>query len=233
MVPPGPGGNGFRLLETRKPLVYRAIRGGVQSTVSIHPVWELRLSMETSSNSRPSFAMLCGVWFVLVAVSVVGRLWQPAYGVTPLAGAALAAGAAFPSPLVAVTVPLAALTISNLVLPSYDSLVMTAVVYAAFAWPVLLGGMVRNGRLLTIMGGALASSLVFFVTTNFAYWCLSNDYPHTLPGLLACFAAGLPFYRWMPVGDLVWSLAFMGGLAAVGRMATTTQPNSSHPANAA
>jgi len=190
--------------------------------------------METSSNSRPSFAMLCGVWFVLVAVSVVGRLWwQPAYGVTPLAGAALAAGAAFPSPLVAVTVPLAALTISNLVLPSYDSLVMTAVVYAAFAWPVLLGGMVRNGRLLTIMGGALASSLVFFVTTNFAYWCLSNDYPHTLPGLLACFAAGLPFYRWMPVGDLVWSLVFMGGLAAVGRMATTTQPNSSHPANAA
>lgn len=189
--------------------------------------------MKTSSNSRPSFAMLCGVWFVLVAVSVVGRLWQPAYGVTPLAGAALAAGAAFPSPLVAVTVPLAALTISNLVLPSYDSLVMTAVVYAAFAWPVLLGGMVRNGRLLTIMGGALASSLVFFVTTNFAYWCLSNDYPHTLPGLLSCFAAGLPFYRWMPVGDLVWSLAFMGGLAAVGRMATTTQPNSSHPANAA
>jgi hypothetical protein len=237
MVPPGPGGNGFRLLETRKPLVYRANRGGVQPTVSIHPVRELRLSMETNSKSRPSFAMLCGFWFVLVAVSVVGRLWQPAFNVTPLAGAALAAGAAFPSPFVAVTVPLAALTISNLVLPGYsgswDGLVMAAVIYAAFAWPVLLGGMVRNGRVLTIVGGALASSLVFFLTTNFAHWCLSNDYPHTVAGLLSCYAAGLPFYRWMPVGDVAWSLAFVGGLVAFGGIATSSQPISSHPANAA
>ena len=73
--------------------------------------------METNSKSRPSFAMLCGFWCVLVAVSVVGRLWQPVLNVSPLAGAALAAGAAFPSPFVAVTVPLAALTISYLVLP--------------------------------------------------------------------------------------------------------------------
>jgi len=193
--------------------------------------------METNSKSRPSFAMLCGFWCVLVAVSVVGRLWQPAFNVSPLAGAALAAGAAFPSPFVAVTVPLAALSISNLVLPGYgsswESLAMAAVIYAAFSWPVLLGGIVRNGRLLTIIGGALASSLVFFLTTNAAYWFLSNDYPHTVAGLLACYAAGLPFYRWMPVGDVVWSLAFVGGLAAFGGIATSSQPISSRPVNAA
>ena len=189
--------------------------------------------METNSKSRPSFAMLCGVWCVLVAVSVVGRLWQPAFGVTPLAGAALAAGAAFPSPFVAATVPLAALTMSNLVLPGYESLVMATVIYAAFAWPVLMGGMVRTGRLVTIIGAALASSLVFFLTTNAAHWYLSNDYPHTVAGLLICYAAGLPFYRWMPVGDVVWSLAFVGGLAAFGGIATSSQPISSRPANAA
>jgi hypothetical protein len=110
---------------------------------------------------------------------------------------------------------------------------MATVIYAAFSWPVLLGGIVRNGRLLTIMGGALASSLVFFLTTNGAYWFLSNDYPHTAAGLLACYAAGLPFYRWMPVGDVVWSLAFVGGLAAFGGIATSSQPISSRPVNAA
>jgi len=193
--------------------------------------------METISKPRLSFATLCGVWFVLVAVSVAGRLWQPAVNVTPLAGAAIAAGAVFPSPLVAATVPLVALGISNLVLPGYGSsvgsLVMAAVVYAALAWPVLMGGWVRKGRWLTVLGAALASSLVFFLTTNFAYWCLSSDYPHTVAGLLACYAAGLPFYRWMPVGDAAWSLAFTGGLAALGRFAGSSQPISSQPANAA
>lgn len=193
--------------------------------------------MENVSKLRPSFAMLCGVWFALVAVSVAGRLWQPAANVTPLAGAAIAAGAVFPNPLVAATVPLSALAISNLALPGYgdsfSGFVMAGVIYAAFAWPVLLGGMVRKGRVLTILGGALASSLVFFLTTNFAHWCLSNDYPHTAAGLIACYTAGLPFYRWMPVGDVAWSLAFMGGLAAFGGIACSTQPISSPPVNAA
>ena len=193
--------------------------------------------MDIVAKHRPPFATLCGVWFVLVAVSVAGRLWQPAFNVTPLAGAAIAAGAAFPNPLVAVTVPLAALSISNLVLPGYGtsagSLMMAAVIYVACAWPVLLGGMVRNGRLVSIAGGALASSLVFFLSTNFAHWCLSNDYPHTVAGLLACYTAGLPFYRWMPVGDVAWSLAFMGGLAAFGAVASSPRLISSHPAKAA
>ena len=193
--------------------------------------------MENVSKYRPPLAMLCGVWFVLVAVSVVGRLWQPAFNVTPLAGAAIAAGAVFPNPLVAVTVPLAALSISNLALPGYGTsaggLVMAAVIYAAFAWPVLLGGLVRSGRLLVIAGGGLASSLVFFLSTNFAHWCLSQDYPHTVAGLLTCYTAGLPFYRWMPVGDVAWSLAFMGGLAAFGAVASSPRLISSHPAKAA
>jgi hypothetical protein len=193
--------------------------------------------MENVSKLRPSFAMLCGVWFALVAVSVAGRLWQPAANVTPLAGAAIAAGAVFSNPIVAATVPLAALAISNLALPGYgdsfSGFVMAGVIYAAFAWPVLLGGMVRKGRLLAILGGALASSLVFFLTTNFAHWCLSNDYPHTAAGLVACYTAGLPFYRWMPVGDVAWSLAFMGGLAAFGGIASSAQPISSPPVNAA
>ena len=199
--------------------------------------------METDSKPSPSFPLLCGVWFALVAVSVAGRLWQPAASVTPLAGAALAAGAVFSSPLVAASVPLSALAISNLVLPGYgDSFsgwVMAGVIYAAFAWPVLLGGVVRKGRLLAILGGALASSLVFFLATNFAHWCLTDDYPHTAAGLLACYAAGLPFYRWMPVGDVAWTLACIGGLACVpglapfGGAAARARPISSHPVNAA
>lgn len=166
-----------------------------------------------------SVALLCVVWVSLVGVAVVGRLWQPAWNVTPLAGAALVAGAVFPSATIAAGVPVAALTISNLALPPYGSLAMAVVIHVAIAWPVLLGGLLRGGRWVPIVGGALASSLVFYLTTNLTHWYLTDDYPHSAAGLLACYWAALPFYRWMPLGDVAWSLALFGGVAGLDRLA--------------
>lgn len=169
--------------------------------------------------------MLACLWLGLVAIGVFGRLWQPGWNVTPMAGIALAAGAVFANPLVAASVPLVALALGNLVLPGYGSTAMAAVVCAATVWPVVLGRWLtpaagsRSGHWIAIAGSALASSLVFFLTTNLAHWWLTSDYPHTVGGLLACYGAALPFYRWMPIGDVAWSLAMFGGMAAVDRLA--------------
>jgi len=165
--------------------------------------------------------MLACLWIGLVAIGVFGRLWQPGWNVTPMAGIALAAGAAFANPLVAAGVPLVALALGNLVLPGYGSMAMAAVVCAATVWPVMLGRWLvpaegrKAGHWIAMVGGALASSLVFFLTTNLAHWWLTSDYPHTASGLAACFVAALPFYRWMPVGDVAWTVAIFTGLSAV------------------
>ena len=162
--------------------------------------------------------VLCLAWLALVAIGVFGRVWQPAYGVSPLVGIGLCAGALFPSLLVAASVPVVALAVSNLTLPgggSYGSWTMAAIVFAAFAWPVLMGGLVRKHRLLGAAGGALAGSLAFFLVTNVAHWWLTSDYQHTLSGLAECFVAALPFYRWMPVGDLVWSVGLTAGMMTI------------------
>jgi hypothetical protein len=168
---------------------------------------------------KPGSSKRAAVWFVLVAVSVLGRLWQPAWNVTPLMGAAIASGVAFSHPFAATSVPLAALTVSNLALPGYGihdwkGVAMVAVIAVALSWPVLLGGLVRRHRATAAICGALAGSLVFYLSTNFAHWLLTDDYPHTVEGLLACYGAALPFFRWMPVGDVAWTLAFVGGLFA-------------------
>jgi hypothetical protein len=135
---------------------------------------------------------------------------------------ALAAGFLFANPLVAASVPLAALAASNLLLPGYGSLGVAAVVYAATAWPVLLGtcGILGQDRprWLAVVGGSLATSLVFFLSTNLAHWAFMADYPRTMAGLGECFVAALPFYRWMPVGDAAWTLATFGLIVAA-RMA--------------
>jgi hypothetical protein len=159
-------------------------------------------------------------WAALVAVAVAGRLWQPEWNgtrlwnVTPLVAVALAAGALFGNRLVAAAAPLVALAISNLFEPSYRSLVVAGSVYAASAWPVLFGGVARRGGWLGVLGGAVASSLVFFVVTNFAHWAAMGDYPHDWSGLVECYRQALLFYR-PPLADVVWSLVFFAGIAAV------------------
>lgn len=178
-------------------------------------------STATSAVSAPGRA---AIWGGLVALAVAGRLWQPAWNgeplwnATPLAAVALAAGFLFRNPVVAASVPVVALAIGNLELPAYGSLPVAAVVYAATAWPVLLGasGLLGRERLrwLAVAGGSLASSIVFFVSTNLAHWAFASDYPRSLEGLGRCFAAALPFFRWMPVGDLAWTLATFGALSA-------------------
>jgi len=163
-------------------------------------------------------ASLAAVWLLLVVIGTAGRLWQPAYHVTPMAAVGLVAGFVFGNPLVAMSVPVAALAASNLFLPAYGSIAMAAVVFAATAWPALLGFFVpgiREGRAWVWLGGAFAHSLVFFFSTNLAYWLISDDYPRSFAGLVECFTMALPFYRWMPVGDAAWSLAAVGLLRAV------------------
>ena len=164
------------------------------------------------------------IWLALVAVGVCGRLWQPAYNVTPFAAIGLAAGSLFGISLAAASVPIVALVISNMVLPGYGSTIMTLVVYVSLACPVLFGSLVQRQGWVAVIGGSLASSLIFFITTNFATWALSELYPHTLSGLTACYIAALPFYRWMPVGDVVWSISLFSTLVAVGRIQQLVQP---------
>ena len=183
---------------------------------------------EGSSSVWDSVSMQAAVWLALVALAAAGRLWQPTWNgeplwhATPLAAVALAAGFLFANPLVAASVPVAALALSNVLLPGYGSLGVAAVVYAATAWPVLLGtcGILGRDRprWLAVVGGSLATSLVFFVSTNLAHWAFTADYAHTMAGLGECFVAALPFYRWMPVGDAAWTVATFGLIMAA-RMA--------------
>jgi hypothetical protein len=162
---------------------------------------------------------LAAAWLALVAIAVAGRIWQPEWqgvrlwNVTPLTAVALAAGALFANRALAAAAPLAALAISNLFEPAYGSWGVAAVVYAASAWPVLLGRIVNRHRWAAVIGGAAAGSIVFFVATNLAHWAFTADYDRSPAGLAACFTAALPFYR--PLGDVAWTLVVFAGIVAM------------------
>jgi hypothetical protein len=88
---------------------------------------------------------------------------------------------------------------------SWDLLV-TFAWYAAIVW---LGTNLREkSGPVRVIAAALASSVSFFLISNFAVWAAWQLYPHTFNGLMMSYAAGLPFFRGTVESDLFFSIAF-------------------------
>ena len=78
--------------------------------------------------------------------------------------------------------------------------------YAAVLW---LGTRLRaNAKPLPVLGASLASSISFFVISNFAVWAAYNMYPKTFAGLMTSYTLALPFFRQGIEGDLLFTSAF-------------------------
>jgi hypothetical protein len=155
-----------------------------------------------------------GLFVLLVAFGVLGRWFQPQWFFTPTVAVALFAGYYFNNRWLALLVPTGVLAISNLFLPNYDHAGVMAVVYLAFALPVVLGWHLRSrpGYVQLAVGGLLPAA-VFYLATNFAVWLFLDWYPHSVAGLTACYAAGLPFFRWMLTGDVLYTALLFGTYA--------------------
>lgn len=89
---------------------------------------------------------------------------------------------------------------------SWD-LLITWAWYAAILW---LGTNLREkSGLWRVIGAALASSVSFFLISNFAVWAgFTGMYPKTFSGLLTCYTAAIPFFRGTVESDLFFSIAF-------------------------
>jgi hypothetical protein len=76
-------------------------------------------------------------------------------------------------------------------------------VYGATLLITFIGTLIKKANVTNILLASIGTGVLFFLITNFGVWMLSNMYPHTASGLIACYAAGLPFYR----NDLFGSFA--------------------------
>jgi hypothetical protein len=158
---------------------------------------------------RTSPDLLLGA--ALVGLDVLVRLLPHAWQFTPLAASALFAAAMFRTRILSLAVPLIALAISDGIMGFYDWRVMS-VVYAASVLPAAMALYVSPWRSVAVLLSlCLASSVSFFLTTNFAVWAFEGIYSHDLAGLTACYVAALPFFKNTVIGDLFWTCALFGG----------------------
>jgi hypothetical protein len=166
------------------------------------------------------------IFFLLVVIGVLGR-WIGAkndwLGVppnfTPMAAIGLFAGYFFARRTVALLVPLVAMAISNLTLESYGDWRMAAAVYGSFLVAPLLGRALREKpTAIKIVVAATLPAVFFYLTTNFVQWIVDGGHIHAMysrdwSGLVACYSAGIPFFRWMLEGDLLFAAMLFGAFA--------------------
>ena len=144
--------------------------------------------------------------YALIAAGALLRVVPHPANFAPVGAIALFGGAVLPRRW-ALAVPLAVLVLSDAVLGFYPGMIW---VYGSFAVIALIGMALRRGRtLLRVAGAAVASSVIFFIITNFGEW-FGPLYPHTAAGLWADYLAAVPFFRNTLVSDLLYTLAFFG-----------------------
>ena len=172
-----------------------------------------------SSKFNPRFVIVLGI-IVLAAIS---RFLPHPPNFTPLGGMALFGAAYFTKKYWAYLAPFAALWVSDLILnnvvyaqyhegftilPSYA--IWT---YVAFGAMILMGSkVIKKINIPTVAGASIAASLLFFLITNFGAWFADpfNMFADDLSGLVAAFAAGLPFLLNTMAGDLVYAGLLFG-----------------------
>ena len=88
-----------------------------------------------------------------------------------------------------------------------------ATTWAWYLMAMALGHILLKSKTTVVRVGAgvLLGPTSFFVLSNYVVWLSSAMYPHTQAGLVACYVAGLPFYR----NDLVSTGVFAGLLFGV------------------
>ncbi len=146
--------------------------------------------------------------FVLLAVAV--RFMPHPWTFTPVVGSLLFFGARGSRRYI--WVPFALLVVSDLILTKFfwaysftwDQLVIWAW-YAGILW---LGTTLQaKVKRLVVIGAALASSVSFFLISNFIVWIATNMYAKSLGGLITCYTLALPFFRNALEGDLLFTAA--------------------------
>jgi hypothetical protein len=167
----------------------------------------------------PKFNARTSTLLLLILAAAASRLLPHPPNFAPITALALFGGACFADRRLAFAVPLVALALSDLALGIFwswsfvDRNAHLEVQYLCFVAIIGLGFLLQDRRSVSSVAAVtLASSVLFFVVTNFAVWALQALYPKTLQGLIACYVAAIPFFRTSVLADLFFAGVLFGGM---------------------
>lgn len=160
----------------------------------------------------------------LILLAAFSRVIPHMPNFSPLGAIGLFGAAHFSKKWQAFLIPIAATWLSDLFINN----VIYAQYYRTFTWfyegfywqygsylLITLAGLLifRKVNAQRVITGALTSTAIFFLITNFACFPGNPTYPQNFGGLLTCYAAGIPFLKGTLLGDLFYSGVLFGSFA--------------------
>lgn len=162
----------------------------------------------------------------IIFITALLRLIPGIHNFNPFSSIALFGAAYLAKKWHAILIPLAAIYLSDFVLnntilrsfyPNAEGLIfysgyMTSV-YLSYGLVILLGFVIlKKITASRVLLGALGSTAIFFLLTNFGAWISPMSiYPQNFGGLIASYAAGLPFLQASLISNLLFSVVLFGG----------------------
>lgn len=167
------------------------------------------MNTQLSQKENLFYRTLLALAIIVLAAAL--RIAPHPWNFTPLGAMALFSGAIVRDRRLAFLFPLLTLFAGDLFIGFHR---LMPVVYASFLISVAIGFWLRKRRSVTRIGAVtLFGAIQFFLITNFAVWASGLSYPRTGAGLLACYAAGVPFFWNTLAGDSVYAALLFGGFA--------------------
>jgi hypothetical protein len=159
----------------------------------------------------------------MILFAAIMRIVPHPWNLAPVGAMALFSGAVIRNRIMAFVLPLVAMLAGDFFVGFH---ILMPVVYASFVISTALGFWVRERRSAARVGGVvLLGAIQFFLVTNFGVWAFSTFYPKTFAGLMACYAAGVPFFWNTLAGDICYSALLFGGLYLAERTYPALRPN--------
>jgi hypothetical protein len=150
--------------------------------------------------------LIVGMILFAAIIRIVSHPWNLA----PVGAMALFSGAVIRNRVMAFLFPLLAMLVGDFFVGFH---ILMSVVYVSFVISTAIGFWLRERRSVAPLGGAvLLGAIQFFLITNLGVWMFLNSYPKSFAGLVACYAAGVPFFWNTLAGDICYSALLFGGL---------------------
>lgn len=153
-----------------------------------------------------------GIITALILLATVSRLIDHPLNFTPISAMILFGAAHFNKKWQIFLVPFFATFISDLwISGGYFNIW----IYGSYFLIMMMGIRLYSNKVSAsnILGGAIGSSLIFFIISNFGVWM----HPLYMKSLFACYIDAIPFYQNTLAGNVFYSIVLFGAYYALQR----------------
>jgi len=124
---------------------------------------------------------------------------------TPILAAGIFSGFYFKNFILSFFIVIFSMFLGDIYLGFHSTMFFT---YTSLSLAVLIGFFIKKLSFKEVAFGGLASSVCFFIITNFGFWILSPMYEKSFAGLMQSYIMGIPFFHNTLISTFLYLLLF-------------------------